>query len=143
MKKMTVLALLLTLFCYATVAQDSVGIATHRMASTGVFAFGGVGFAGRISDGEKDFKVIVALPPAAALDTFERLYAVGNSEAKSYALVGIRRLDLKRFDELKKLADDSQETVLTMRGCILERRALKDVALEIERGNYDSWARSQ
>jgi MgtE intracellular N domain len=60
----------------------------------------------------------------------------GNLQAKCYALVGIHRLDPKRFRELMRLLRDSKETVTTLTGCILSREAFGDVIKQIESGRF-------
>jgi len=49
------------------------------------------------SKGEIDFKFVLAQPKPTALDAFERLYAIGNSQGKSYALSGLKKLAPERF----------------------------------------------
>jgi hypothetical protein len=89
----------------------------ERLAKVDRFAFGGIGYAGVISQGEKDYKVIFSRPSAMA--DFERLLLVGNSQAKGYALVGIRALGPSRFKELSHSMRDSKEGLLTEKGCIV------------------------
>ena len=115
----------------------------QSIEKSSVFAFGGVGFAGKTSQGEVDFRAIDSQPAAVALENFKRVYAGGDVAAKSYALVGIRQLDGKRFNELLQSLQDSPEKVLTMQGCILERRNLLDVARSIASGSYDGYLKSR
>lgn len=130
---------LLVLFCSVACAQDTLSTAIKNMTNTGVFAFGAVGFVGKISQGEIDFRVIQAQPAAVALASFEKIYAMGDPAAKSYALAGIRQLDETRFKELLQSLDGSQETVFTMQDCIMEKHRLTDIAKAIDAGSYDSW----
>ena len=132
-------ATLTILLCCSLSAQDALSASMERLAKTERFAFGGVGYAGVTSPGEKDFRIIFSYPPAVALDSFEKLYATGNAQARAYALVGIRRLDPKRFTELMMSVKDSKERVQTMAGCIMGARTFGAVAKEIESGRYDSW----
>jgi len=60
----------------------------------------------------------------------------GDLQAKCYALVGIHRLDPKRFSELIRPLRDSKETVTTMTGCILSREAFGDIIKQIESGRF-------
>jgi hypothetical protein len=83
----------------------------ERIAKVDRFAFGGIGYAGITSQGEKDYKLILSRPSAVA--DFERLLSVGNPQAKSYALVGIHALNPNRFKELSRSLHDSKEEVLT------------------------------
>src|SRR6188474_195330 len=71
-----------------------------RLAAVDRFAFGGVGFAGVISEGETDLKFILSQPSPAALASLVRLYADGNPQAKAYALAGVKKLSRRRYREL-------------------------------------------
>jgi hypothetical protein len=106
----------------------------ERVAKVDRFAFGGIGYAGVISQGEKDYKVIFSRPSAMA--DFERLLLVGNSQAKGYALVGIRALGPSRFKELSHSMRDSKEGLLTEKGCIVSHEPLGVVLNRIEAGEY-------
>jgi hypothetical protein len=106
----------------------------ERLAKVDRFAFGGIGYAGVISQGEKDYKVIFSRPSAMA--DFERLLLVGNSQAKGYALVGIRALGPSRFKELSHSMRDSKEGLLTDKGCIVSHEPLGVVLNRIEAGEY-------
>jgi hypothetical protein len=114
-------------------------VIVQRMTAEGIFAFGGVGYAGVTSEGEKDFRQILTLPPEQATDAFEKLYAEGNSQAKSYALAGLRKLDRARFEELRASLESSTARVQTMRGCIISDEPLREVAEDLAAGKYDSW----
>ena len=52
----------------------------ERLAKTGVFAFGPVGFARITSPGETDYRTVFNRTPALA--DFEKLYSGGNLQAK-------------------------------------------------------------
>ena len=131
------IALVPFVLCFMGHAQDQHADSIKRFAKTAVFAFGGVGFAGITSEGEKEFHVIMALPTAA--EDFEKIYAIGNPEARSYALVAIRELNRARFKELITSLNGSPQQVVTMEGCIMQRRTLAKIAQDIDSGQYDSW----
>lgn len=115
-------------------AAQTVEAAFERLTNVGLFAFGGVGFAGATSPGEKDYKVILSRPSAMA--DFERLYSSGNIMAKCYALVAMRRLSPRRFRELAQPLHNSKEEVATMHGCIMSREPLGVTINQIESGGY-------
>ena|SRR5579872_657484 len=96
-----------------------------RLVKVHMYAFGGVGFAGTISQGEKDYRAILARPTALA--DFERLFAAGTPEAKAYALVGIHALDPDKFEELARSVRDSNLELQTAEGCILSKKRLSSV----------------
>src|ERR1700730_10598275 len=101
-----------------------------------MFAFCPTGYAGIISQGEKDYKLILSRPSAMA--DFERLFSAGNPQAKSYALLGIRAANPNRFKELSSSLRDSKEDVTTQSGCIVFQESLGDVLKHIERGDYSA-----
>lgn len=112
-------------------ADEQLDASVKRLSTVQTFAFGGVGYAGVISKGEIDFKFILSQQPQIALAAFEKLFATGNPQAKAYALVGVKKLDLKRFKELLTTSAVTDE-VEVMRGCIVSHESLKEVAVAID-----------
>jgi hypothetical protein len=130
------LILLLFFSVLPVLADDTVDAAVNRLATIGQFAFGGVGFAGVTSKGETDFKFVLAQPKPTARNAFERLYAVGNPQGKSYALSGLKKVAPERFAELVATVAKSTEEVEVMRGCIISREPFPEVAKQIGQGNF-------
>jgi hypothetical protein len=122
-------------------SQDLTSVTIQRISTAKVFAFGGTGFAGTTSEGERDFKIIMSLPSEEAIAAFERLYATGNAQAKGYALAGIRKLDKSMFDGLRTSVRASELNVQTETGCIISERPLREVAVDLNSGKYDPWIR--
>ena len=133
---MRFVALFLLLYGVAGRADDHLDVVVKRLNSVGTFAFGGVGFTGVISKGEIDFKFVLSQPPPVALAAFEKLHAFGNPQAKPYALAGIRKLNLRRYGELLAAMGVSTDKVEVMRGCVITREPLQNVAKEINRGDF-------
>jgi hypothetical protein len=106
----------------------------ERLAKVERFAFGPTGYAGVTSAGEKDFKTV--LGRSSAVMGFEKLFAEGNIQAKSYALVGIHRLNPTRFKELARTLRDSKESVATRKGCIVSDEPFTYILKQIESGKY-------
>ena len=131
-------AVLLVALCGVAHGQATPSAAAQRLSKVGLFAFGGVGFAGTTSEGEKDFRIVLSQPAADALASLEVVYAHGTPAAKSYALVGMRKLDERRFKELVQPLESSHEKVASMAGCILQFRPLGEIARAIDSGSYDS-----
>jgi hypothetical protein len=129
--------ILLVLFSISPVrADDTVGAAVGRLSAVKAFAFGGVGYAGVTSKGEIDFKFLLAQPKPTALNAFERLYAIGNPQGKSYALSGLKKLAPERFAELVATLAKSTEEVEVMRGCIVSHQPLPALAKQIGQGKF-------
>jgi len=79
----------------------------------------------------------MALKPDQAKQELEKLYSGGNPQAMSYALLGMRKFDRKRYAELLVLARASDVTVRSMVGCDILNEKLRTVADEIDSGNLD------
>src|ERR1700720_5057487 len=105
---MNFLLVLLLLFVPVPQSAHPPDAVVERLAKTGAFAFGSVGFGAIISPGEKDYRTV--FNRSSALEDFEKLYSSGNLQAKCYALAGIHRLDPPRFRELAQPLRDSKET---------------------------------
>jgi hypothetical protein len=106
----------------------------ERLAKVERFAFGPTGYAGVTSAGEKDFRTV--LGRSSAVTDFEKLFAEGNIQAKSYALVGIHKLSPTRFNELARQLRGSKERVTTMEGCIVSDEPFTYILKQIEAGKY-------
>jgi len=120
----------------AAVAYADDDDAMKRLSTVGIFEFGGVGYAGATSKGEIDFKLILAQPQTVALAAFERLYAAGNPQGRSYALSGIKKLNPRRFKDLLAVVEGSTDEVKVERGCIISHELLGGVAKQIDRGKF-------
>ena len=134
--RLWIVAAVLVAMAIAQVAEpvDSV---FDRLSKVEIFAFGPTGYAGAISQGEKDYKMILSRPSAIA--DFERFFSAGNPQAKSYALVGIRAIKPNRFKELSSsLRDSKEENVTTQSGCIVSHKSLGTVLKHIDAGDYSA-----
>jgi hypothetical protein len=131
--------ILLLVCAFAALAEDPHTAAIARLSGVDVFAFGGVGIAGQTSKGEIDFRLVLSQPLPVALTAFEKLYATGNPQARSYALFGLRKIKPSRFKELLTSAEASKDKVDVMRGCIITHELLRDVAKQIDSGVWDAW----
>jgi hypothetical protein len=130
------IALFLILFAVTVSAEEPLEAAVKRLSAVGTFAFGGVGYAGATSKGEIDFKLVLSQREPAALAAFEKIYATGNPQGKSYALSGIRKLKPLRFRELLASGAGSRDEVNVMRGCIVSHELLPEVAQQIDHGKF-------
>ncbi|MGO9340104.1 MAG: hypothetical protein ACLPY1_21595 [Terracidiphilus sp.] len=122
-----------------TSSSPSSSTPLHSLAEARIFALGGVGFSSKHSQEELQFKAIFALDRDKAKQELERLYSSENPQAMSYALVGMRKLDSKRYAELLAAARASNVTVTTMWGCIVDREKLSAVANDLDSGKYDGF----
>jgi hypothetical protein len=132
MKALIVVAVLLSIAnAQAPMPEDAV---LERLARVEIFAFGPTGYAGITSQGEKDYRAILSRSSASV--DFEQLFSLGNSQAKSYALVGLRAVSPNRFKEISSSLHDSKEDVTTERGCIVSHESLGTVLKHVGAGDY-------
>jgi hypothetical protein len=101
------------------------------------FAFGGIGFAGLTSPGEKAYRSIAGATNAVAL--FSAMLTNGNPQARLYALCGIRQLAPGSFDALARPLRSASLEVETVQGCIIQHEPAKNVIARIESGSYDAY----
>ena len=106
-----------------------------QLLSVGFFAFGGVGYAGITSEGEKAYRAIAGGTNALAL--FSAVLTNGNSAAKLYALCGIRQLSPRTFDTHAKAIRMANPQVETMSGCMAMNEYATNVVARIASGSYD------
>ena len=83
---------LLIPFSFVVFASHSFAAeALDKLSSIPDFAFGGIGYAGKTSEGELLFREIYA--KADAKSACGKLLKTGNIQAQCYALVALRKLD--------------------------------------------------
>ena len=109
-------------------ADDPTDAVVKRLSQASIYAFGGVGFVGKITRGELDYRLILSLPKPEAEAAFEKVYASNNPQAKAYALNGMKQVNPARFKELAQAAQDSQQDVTVGRGCVISREPLSAIA---------------
>lgn len=110
------------------------------LARVGLFAFGGVGFTGTLSQGELMFRAALRQPDA--LDRFRILALNGTPAARMYGLAGIHVLAPGLFTSYTRSATRERSHVLVMTGCVGADEQATDVAARIERGTYDEYIRN-
>lgn len=131
----TVLAIALTGAAFFPAITRAGAERPKSLAEVEEFAFGGVGVAGIESQGEGFFRGELEQPNA--VETFKKILAQGTSAAKLYALCGIRLLSEKDFDAAAAPLMKSNETVTTMRGCMVSKERVGELARQIGAGAFD------
>lgn len=99
------------------------------------FAFGGVGFAGTISEGEIAFREIWKQSDAA--QRFEAIFQQATPEARCYALTALRELAPDRFKECaEQFRKNPPKEIKMMTGCIVSTLPGIQILEQIEEGKY-------
>src|SRR6185369_13177997 len=109
--------------------------AYEQLLSVRCFAFGGVGYAGVTSEGEKAYRAIAGSTNAVAL--FSAALTNGNAQAKLYALCGIRQFAPRTFEAQSKSLLSANPQVETMSGCMVSNEFATNVVARIASGSYD------
>jgi hypothetical protein len=132
MKTLSTFLLLLT-WAVTTHAADPL----QTLSSIHDFAFGGIGVAGTISEGEVAFREIYNRP--SAKDDFLQLLNSGNPQAKCYALVALRGLNPQIYSSKIEEYKKDETKVTTIGGCMIAVFPMSSVATSVEAGYYDSY----
>ena len=114
--------------------------AHEQLLSVRHFAFGGVGYAGVTSAGERAYRSIASGTNALAL--FSAALTNGNAQAKLYALCGIRQLSPRTFDTHAKPLLIANPEVETMSGCLVRREFATNVLARTASGSYDVYIKN-
>lgn len=128
-------ALLLIVSIRTAPAQTSPNTAFRRLLNVDSFAVGPSGYAGTASSGEKDFGVLLSSPDA--VSSFKNVYTGGNLQAKSYALLGLSKLDPDTFKRLADASPDKAKQVVTQAGCIVSHESFATVIKRISDRKYE------
>jgi hypothetical protein len=117
-----------------TSSEDS---AAHDLAAAKSLAFGGVGVAGLMSEGERNLRAVLERPDAS--QQLQAALAHATPAGTLYILVGLRRCDhaasQKIFDSLARPNDD----VEVVRGCMISKEPFRQLLSQIKDGRFDDY----
>src|SRR5512133_1599915 len=118
-------------------ASSSENSAVRDLAAAKSLAFGGVGVAGLMSEGERNLRVVLERPDAS--QQLQGALAHATPAGMLYILVGLRRCDRaayqKVFDSLSRPNDD----VEVVRGCMISKQLFRQVLSQIQDGRFDDY----
>jgi len=121
----------------AQAASPAAAAAVRTLERAGVFALGGVGFAGTTSETEKALRAVLARKDAST--ALRTLLSRSTVEGRLYALLGLRWADPAAYRKAVGEFRARKGTVKTMRGCVQSDRPVAEVVREIEKGEYDGF----
>src|SRR6185369_1082070 len=119
----------------STARPQPSGQVYEQFRSIKTFAFGGVGPLGSVSDGEQCFRTIAG--SSNGLQLFTTVLTHGTTEARLYALCGIRHLAPQMFDAQAAALMGANKRANIMEGCFLSREPTSNVVVRIKEGFYD------
>ena len=118
-------------------ATSSENSAARDLAAAKSLAFGGVGVAGLMSEGERNLRAVLERPDAS--QQLQAVLAHATPAGTLYILVGLRRCDRaayqKVFDSLARPGDD----VEVVRGCMISKEPFPQVLSQIQDGRFDDY----
>jgi hypothetical protein len=130
--------ILLSALAFVCMSIQAAGDAAASLAEVKLFAFGGVGFVGTPSPGQKLFEQVMAGPEP--LKQFSTILKEGTTEARLYALCGLWALDKAKFAEAaKSMKADKLASAQTAAGCIISLQTVSSIVQEIEQGRFDGY----
>jgi len=118
-------------------ATSSANSAASDLAAAKSLAFGGVGVAGLMSEGERNLRAVLERPDAS--QQLQAALAHATPAGTLYILVGLRRCDRaayqKVFDSLARPSDD----VEVVRGCMISKEPFRQVLSQVQDGRFDGY----
>src|SRR5262245_3917415 len=118
-------------------ATSSENSAVRVLAAAKSLAFGGVGVAGLMSEGERNLRAVLAQPDAS--QQLQAALAHATPAGKVYILVGLRRCYRtayqKVFDTLSRPNDD----VEIVRGCMISKEPFRQALSQVQDGRFDDY----
>jgi hypothetical protein len=119
------------------VTQLSAADATSRLERVQMFAVGGIGYAGQMSEGEAALREVLAASDA--VTRLEALLPRASPAGQLYILLGLHIRDRAAYARAVGLCRQRGGRVHTMRGCIGDRESFSDLVREIDSGKLDAF----
>jgi hypothetical protein len=133
----TALSAIAFLILLVPCAQSEPSAPDTTLRKTGLFALGGIGAAGSMSEGERALHEV--LDESGITARLEKLLSDASPAGQLYALLGLRVRDRAAYERALGKLRTTNAKVHTARGCMLSEELFSDLVKEIERGLYDNF----
>src|SRR5262245_1623363 len=120
-----------------TMTATSENSAARDLAAAKTFAFGGVGVAGLMSEGERNLRAVVQQSDAS--QQLQAALTHSTPAAKLYILVGLRRCDRAAYQKIFDSLARPNEEVEVVRGCMISRERFRQLISQIQDGPFDEY----
>jgi hypothetical protein len=120
-----------------SVAATSENSAAPEVAAAQAFAFGGLGVAGRMSEGERNLRAVLERPDAS--QQLQTALSHATPAAKLYILVGLRRCDRAAYQKVFDCLARPNDDVEVARGCMISREPFRQLLSEVQDGRFDDY----
>jgi hypothetical protein len=118
----------------AVASQNS---AAGDLAAAKMFAFGGVGAAGIMSEGERNLRAVLGQSDAS--QQLQAAFAQATPAGKLYILVGLRRCDPTAYQRVIDSVARPNDEVEIARGCMITREPFRQLLSQIRDGRFDDY----
>ena len=120
-----------------SLAAASQNSAARDLAAAKSFAFGGVGVAGLMSEGERNLRAV--LQQSDASQQLQAALAHATPAGELYILVGLRRCDPAAYQKVIDSVARPNGDVEIARGCMISREPFRQLLSEIQNGRFDDY----
>ena len=120
-----------------SLAATSENSAVRDLAAAKSFAFGGVGVAGLMSEGERNLRAVVERPDASR--QLQAALSHATPAGELYILVGLRRCDRVAYQKIFASLPRPNADVEVARGCMISREPFRQLLSQIQDGQFDDY----
>jgi hypothetical protein len=120
-----------------SLAATSENSAVRDLTAAKSFAFGGVGVAGLMSQGERNLRGVLERPDAS--QQLQAALAHATPAGELYILVGLRRCDRAAYQKIFGLLPRANDEVEVARGCMISREPLRQLLSQIQDERFDDY----
>lgn len=118
-------------------AASSENSAARDVAAAKSLAFGGVGVAGLMSEGERNLRAVLAQPDAS--EQLQAALAHATPAGELYILVGLRRCDRAAYEKVFDSLGRPNNDVEVVRGCMISKEPFRQVLSQVQDGRFDDY----
>ena len=118
-------------------ATSSENSPARDLAAAKSFAFGGVGVAGLMSEGERNLRTV--LDRSDASQQLQAALAYATPAGELYILVGLRRCDRAAYQKVFGSLARPNDDVEVARGCMITREPFRQLLSQIQEGRFDDF----
>jgi hypothetical protein len=118
-------------------ATESENSAVRDLAATKSFAFGGIGVAGLMSEGERNLRLVLERPDAS--QQLQAAFAHATPAGELYTLVALRHCDRAAYQKVFNSLPRPNDDVEVARGCMISREPFRQLLSQIHDGRFDDY----
>ena len=120
-----------------TVTATSENSAARGLAAAKSFAFGGVGVAGLMSEGERNLRAV--LERSDASQQLQAALAHATPAGELYILVGLRCCDRSAYQKIFDSLARPNDEVEVAHGCMISREPFRQLLSQIQDGRFEDY----